>query len=77
METHPSVDIVVKAGLKIFHILPLDDIWIDFVCVWKRVTEPESFNRNKREKGPLRTARMRISAFSVLCSARAFAQNFD
>ena len=24
-----------------FHILPLNDIWCDFVCVWKRVDTPD------------------------------------
>ena len=25
--------------VETFHILPFYDIWIDFVCVWKRVDE--------------------------------------
>jgi len=25
--------------IETFHILPMNDIWIDFVCVWKRVVE--------------------------------------
>lgn len=27
--------------VETFHITPIKDIWIDFVCVWKRVTENE------------------------------------
>jgi SAM-dependent methyltransferase len=25
-----------------FHILPKDDIWIDFICIWERVIEKET-----------------------------------
>lgn len=27
--------------VETFHIYPLGDMWIDFVCVWKRVTIPQ------------------------------------
>jgi hypothetical protein len=28
--------------VETFHILPKNDIWLDFVCVWKRVNEPQT-----------------------------------
>jgi SAM-dependent methyltransferase len=28
--------------VETFHVLPLNDIWIDFVCVWKRVETKET-----------------------------------
>jgi hypothetical protein len=27
--------------VETFHILPKDDIWVDFVCVWERVDEKQ------------------------------------
>ena len=28
--------------VETFHVLPLSDIWIDFICVWKRVQDKET-----------------------------------
>ena len=28
--------------VETFHVLPLGDIWIDFVCIWERVNEKET-----------------------------------
>jgi len=28
--------------VETFHILPLNEYWIDFVCVWQRVDEPQN-----------------------------------
>ena len=28
--------------VETFHILPLNDIWIDFICIWQRVNEKDS-----------------------------------
>lgn len=43
-----------------FHILPLKDIWIDFVCIWKRVDKKEEEivlpTEIKNRSGPLRAA---------------------
>jgi SAM-dependent methyltransferase len=43
-----------------FHILPISDIWIDFVCIWKRVDEKEEEIvlplETKFRNGPLRAA---------------------
>jgi len=35
-------DIFPVKVLESFHVLPLNDIWIDFVCVWERVNEKET-----------------------------------
>jgi SAM-dependent methyltransferase len=41
-----------------FHILPGNDIWIDFICVWKRVEEKEEYiklsDEFRMKIGPLR-----------------------
>jgi SAM-dependent methyltransferase len=43
-----------------FHIIPNNDIWIDFVCVWKRVEEKEENikldDKFRMKIGPLRAA---------------------
>jgi SAM-dependent methyltransferase len=45
--------------VETFHILPKNDIWLDFVCVWKRVDEPTKEITVSREIvntiGPLET----------------------
>ena len=28
--------------VETFHILPKNDIWVDFVCVWERVDEKQT-----------------------------------
>ena len=43
-----------------FHLLPKSDIWVDFVCVWKRVEEKDDnikvSNEIRMKNGPLRKA---------------------
>jgi SAM-dependent methyltransferase len=43
---------------EVFHILPKDDIWIDFVCLWERVESKETNIQTPSEivnkKGPLK-----------------------
>ena len=43
-----------------FHLLPKSDMWVDFVCVWKRVEEKDDnikvSNEIRMKNGPLRKA---------------------
>ena len=39
MKSIPKLNIEV---VETFHIYPKNDVWIDFVCVWKRVETPET-----------------------------------
>lgn len=46
--------------IESFHLLPKNDIWIDFVCIWQRTDKKETeifiSNENKNIVGPLKNA---------------------
>ena len=52
-----------------FHIMPLKDIWIDFVCVWRRCDKKEDTilvsDEIRNKHGPLQLALHEAGATTV------------
>jgi SAM-dependent methyltransferase len=57
--------------IETFHVLPIADIWTDFVCVWQRVTERETeITVSPRVSNRIGKLRERIHSKSVKTVAK-------